>query len=443
MAAGFPFATDIGIRLEDVEEWGLEPEEQLHRNPEATYDNLISNGATDEEAEFVSEGQRVELNMFTSEQLIEFIKQKLDEHGVGKVVPDEETLAAAWRRAHLAIAVNELIKSTYSDGSEVAPRPTRRRVSYKRRLRRCRISPTRSGLRSTTTTRSRGTRRSGRSPRVTREATAATSRQEATMARPLKGQVIERDGKTGHRYALRFRAYGRRHYLTLGVATRAEAEAELQNVLADVRRGIWQPPRPQPVVEARQGELTFHVFSSEWYETKRMEGLEQRTLEYLSWALSGHLLAYFAPLRLDQITAERIDAYRAAKVREREQHLVERPLGNASINRTVQVLAQVLDTAQEYGHITTNPARGRRRRLKVAKPRRTWLELDEVRSLLDAAGDHRPLLATMTLAGLRVSEACQLRWRDATSPAPSSPSRNRRRTPAGAPSTSHRRCWRT
>jgi pimeloyl-ACP methyl ester carboxylesterase len=227
------------------------------------------------------------------------------------------------------------------------------------------------------------------------------------------------------------------------VETSGRSRAGFRPVVLATRRGIWQPPRPQPVVEARQGELTFHVFSSEWYETKRMEGLEQRTLEYLSWALSGHLLAYFAPLRLDQITAERIDAYRAAKVREREQHLVERPLGNASINRTVQVLAQVLDTAQEYGHITTNPARGRRRRLKVAKPRRTWLELDEVRSLLDAAGDHRPLLATMTLAGLRVSEACQLRWRDATSPAPSSPSRNRRRTPAGAPSTSHRRCWRT
>ena len=63
--------------------------------------------------------------------------------------------------------------------------------------------------------------------------------------------------------------------------------------------------------------------------------------------------------------------------------------------------------------MTSNPARGRRRRLKVTKPRRTWLELDEIRSLLDsAAKDHRPLLATMILAGLRVGEACSLCWRD-------------------------------
>jgi hypothetical protein len=36
------------------------------------------------------------------------------------------------------------------------------------------------------------------------------------MARKATGQVIVRDGKRGRSYALRFRAYGRRHYLTLG-----------------------------------------------------------------------------------------------------------------------------------------------------------------------------------------------------------------------------------
>lgn len=51
-------------------------------------------------------------------------------------------------------------------------------------------------------------------------------------------------------------------------------------------------------------------------------------------------------------------------------------------------------------------------RLKAAKPRRTWLELDEVRSLLSAAGTHRALLATMILSGLRIGELCALRWRD-------------------------------
>jgi integrase len=65
------------------------------------------------------------------------------------------------------------------------------------------------------------------------------------------GQVVERQGRGGRTYAIRFRAYGERHFVTLGNQadgwTRARAELELQNVLADVRRGLWRPAaRPKP-----------------------------------------------------------------------------------------------------------------------------------------------------------------------------------------------------
>ena len=73
--------------------------------------------------------------------------------------------------------------------------------------------------------------------------------------------------------------------------------------------------------------------------------------------------------------------------------------------------AQVLDDAVDAGWLDANPARGRKVSVRESRPRRTWLELDEVRSLLDAAGDHRALLATMLLGGLRVGELCDLRWR--------------------------------
>jgi hypothetical protein len=65
------------------------------------------------------------------------------------------------------------------------------------------------------------------------------------MAR-IQGQVLERRWKHGRGYALRFRAFGERQYLTLGLAsdgwTRKRAETELGNVLADVRRGTWIAP---------------------------------------------------------------------------------------------------------------------------------------------------------------------------------------------------------
>ena len=47
-------------------------------------------------------------------------------------------------------------------------------------------------------------------------------------------------------FALRFRAYGARQYVTLGSAdegwTREKADDALRHTLADVERGIWRAP---------------------------------------------------------------------------------------------------------------------------------------------------------------------------------------------------------
>ena len=55
------------------------------------------------------------------------------------------------------------------------------------------------------------------------------------MARPATGQVVERNGKRGRTFALRFTAYGERQYVTLGLQadgwTRAKAEQELADTL--------------------------------------------------------------------------------------------------------------------------------------------------------------------------------------------------------------------
>src|SRR5208283_4336820 len=83
------------------------------------------------------------------------------------------------------------------------------------------------------------------------------------------------------------------------------------------------------------------------------------------------------------------------------------------------------DRAVEYGQMDRNPARGRRRRLKADKPAPVWLDSAEhIAALLDAAGEldrearadrqvpRRAILATLTLAGLRIGELVDLRWRD-------------------------------
>src|SRR5437588_272038 len=101
------------------------------------------------------------------------------------------------------------------------------------------------------------------------------------MARPPTGQVIVRHGRRGTAFALRFRAYGKREYVALGTVAdgwdRRRAEVELENVLADVRRGLWKPAPPVEVIQEPEQEPTFHELASEWVERRRHE-VDERTV---------------------------------------------------------------------------------------------------------------------------------------------------------------------
>lgn len=208
------------------------------------------------------------------------------------------------------------------------------------------------------------------------------------MARPATGSVLERPGKTDVSFAIRFRAYGKREQITLGTRsegwTKAKAESELSNVLADVRRGIWQPYEPEPV-EAPCEVPTFHEFATEWLRAREPE-LKPKTIEDYAWTLSYHLLPAFKDFRLTAITAEEIDRFKGAKLKEKK-------IAPAQINKCLNRLSQILEVAIDYGHIPTNPAasRGGRRRVKAEPPRRTWVEPEQLLTLLESAPKgHRP-----------------------------------------------------
>ena len=87
---------DLGLRLADVEDSGLEAEDVFYSSDPAP--NLRKNGATAEEIAFLR-SRRVELNAFASADFVAWIERKLEQHGVVKVVPDQDTLMLAWRRS--------------------------------------------------------------------------------------------------------------------------------------------------------------------------------------------------------------------------------------------------------------------------------------------------------------------------------------------------------
>jgi integrase len=247
-------------------------------------------------------------------------------------------------------------------------------------------------------------------------------------SKPYGGTVVERRRKTDVYYGLRFTAYGRRRYQKLGPRTdgwtRKRAEEELQNVMADVRRGIWKPPPPKAAAPPEPPAMpTFHEFSTKWIKGREQEGgrtgrgLSRTSLYNLHWRLEVHLLPYFAEKRLDAIRVEDVDDYRRRKV-------AAGRLSPSSVNGTISTLAAILEQAVEYDLIAKNPAKGKHRRVKADPPRRTWIDrADHIDALLVAAGEldaeargrrgqRRALLTTLAFAGLRLGEALALAWRD-------------------------------
>jgi integrase len=284
------------------------------------------------------------------------------------------------------------------------------------------------------------------------------------MARPATGQVVK-PTPSHPCFALRFRAYGKRQFLTLGRPedgwTLAMAERELAVVLRDVDLGTWRPPTdPTPTENV---DPTFHEFASDWFATKRLE-IEQNTASHYQNDLTNHLLPFFKDHHLSRITVAEVDRYCQSKVREaaeisaatengtpmmvsyvdrlgRSYRRRARPLSARSINMQIDLLTQMLAVAVDHGHMPSNPAVGKRRRLKVSKPRPVHLDsAEQIATLLEAAGQldrgehvvevrdrrgrvwtqrhpvqttgRRAAIATLLLGGGRASASGAMRWRD-------------------------------
>jgi hypothetical protein len=106
---------DLGLRLKDVEELGLDAEEAFDRGDEfSKRANLRENGASEEEVEFLLE-QRVELNALPSDDLVEWIEAKLNHHRIRKVIPDKATLGKSYRLFAQSKRVEEIIEDALAE----------------------------------------------------------------------------------------------------------------------------------------------------------------------------------------------------------------------------------------------------------------------------------------------------------------------------------------
>jgi integrase len=273
------------------------------------------------------------------------------------------------------------------------------------------------------------------------------------------GHVEERRSRRGEVvFTLHLRVDARRPRLTLGTAregwTRDGAEEKLRDTLGALRAGVSLEvlfPPDEPADSTLSEEPTLGEVMDD-YLADRRGSVSQRTLEADRWAIA-HLRPFWAHRTPSEVTTQLVDRYRRQRIaeadglRERiaagECPLEERayrrrsdgavvnrkqprkPLSPRSINALIQMLATLLDVAMERSDVdvAVNVARGRRRKIKVVQPKlRSFLEVDQVWALLDAAAVRerriaryrayvypgRVMLSLLTLGGLRISELCCL-----------------------------------
>jgi hypothetical protein len=120
-----PDVQDLGLRLADVTAEGLTPERCVIRE-QSPASNLAQNGATKDEIAYLlaNGGQRVELNAFGTDAFLAWLERKLKAAGVKKLVPDADTLTAAYQRAVYIHAINVAIGKADTPARKAAARVT-------------------------------------------------------------------------------------------------------------------------------------------------------------------------------------------------------------------------------------------------------------------------------------------------------------------------------
>jgi integrase len=253
------------------------------------------------------------------------------------------------------------------------------------------------------------------------------------MARPktyiARSKTLS-DGRTQSYYARFTDQHGHRQEVPIGYdLTDAQVETKLADIKYEVEHRTWKPPNAP--ASPPSTNPTFHEFASDWRAELGTGEYAPRTLSHADWALS-HLLPYFARKRMRDIDTDAVDDYR-------RKLMAKGRLSATSVNKTIEVLARIMETGSRYYRPNANPAAGKSRKAKVGRrdPVGSWLDYEQVVALLDAAhlldtvphaelvaryGEavpyvrfrnlgRRPQLATLFLGALRVTESCNLECR--------------------------------
>jgi integrase len=279
----------------------------------------------------------------------------------------------------------------------------------------------------------------GPAAEVASDASQAPDPRAPVMGRPRRGTLRRRQTAQGVSYTVQFSYRGEEHYVYLGGSwegwTEQRAVEEQGYVMAKVNRGEWTPAPREPLPAPAGAVPSFQLVASEWLHRHQVRAGDpdgrSKTSRDLRWRLSV-VIDKFGPVPADRVDyaladelvtelcEERLAIERARELGAplmrtqvdprtgRSYRARRRGLSNTSIRRALDAAERVLRDAKKRGVIAGELSDLKSAAPKAERPRRSFLELEQIDALLHAAtlaeAAHRGL-TWETVAHIRASDA--------------------------------------
>ncbi len=150
---------------------------------------------------------------------------------------------------------------------------------------------------------------------------------------------------------------------------------------------------------------TLNEFAKEWFEMYVQVNNKFTEQESKRRKMHKHLLPFFGHLKLDEITEEHIERFKALKQRQE--------LAPKSINNYLAILSKCLNTAIDWGKLKHRP---KTKPMRVPPSQFDFLTPEESRALLNHTKVHESFWHGFFLCalrtGMRLGEIFGLRWSD-------------------------------
>lgn len=176
--------------------------------------------------------------------------------------------------------------------------------------------------------------------------------------------------------------------------TRKDAQVRLDEELRGVNQGTVRP----------ESSMLFGTFAEEQWKTLVLPTLKLSTQHGYKTVLAKHLLPYWRDWRLRDIGRQDVQQWVADRFR--------RQLGWQTVRNAWTLLSGILETAVEYGYLSTNPARGVKFPEKELKEAPALFTAEDFTKLLEQLDEpYRTMARLIALTGLRIGELLAVRWR--------------------------------